>query len=378
MASYDIPTGTNFAALQPEQRTAWALELWKEVRNKSFVTKFLGTGSNSMIQRITELNASHKGGNKAIMTLLANADYTGVAGDNVLQGKEDTMTSYHEDIRFDQFRLAHANHGRMADQKSIINFRTEAKDQLSYGMANLIDELSFLTLSGVTYDVRSNGAARNVASEVTQLEFANDVTAPTAARHRRWDGANNALVDGDTAALTPGDTLSYRTLVEAKAYLKDQGVRGIMEGGKEYFHVFVNPRAMAKLRLDADYIANVRAAATQQGLKSELFTGADDVTVDGLIVHEYRHVFNTTGMTAGSKWGAAGDVDGTRVLICGAQALGYVDLGAPNWVEKDFDYENRYGIAINKMFGLRKPKFHTTYSGTTDPFFSYYRGSKDG
>lgn len=368
MPAYNAPVGTNFAALQPEQRTAWGMELWKEVRNKSFLTKFLGAGSNSMIQRITELNASHKGGNKAIMTLLANSEYTGVAGDNTLQGKEDTMTSYHLDIRFDQFRLAHANTGRMADQKSIINFRKEAKDQLSYGLANIIDELAFLTLSGVSYGVRSNGAARNVASEVTSLEFATDVSAPTAARHLRWNASAGDLDAGDTAAVVPADTLTYKALVLAKAYLKDQGVRGIMEGGKEYFHVFVTPLAMARLRLDPDYLANVRSAATQQGLNSELFKGADDITVDGLIVHEYRHVFNTKGAASGSKWGATGTVDGARVLICGAQALGYVDLGAPQWVEKDFDYENRYGIAVNKLFGLRKSKFHSTYSGSIEDF----------
>lgn len=366
--AYDIPVGTNFAALQPEQRTAWAMELWKEVRNKSFVTKFLGTGSNAMIQRITELNASHKGGNKAIMTLLANADYTGVAGDNVLQGKEDVMTSYHLDIRFDQFRLAHANTGRMADQKSIINFRKEAKDQLSYGMANIIDELAFLTLSGVPYTLRSNGAARNVGSEIPLLEFADDVTAPTSNRHLRWDAAGKRLLTGDTTAIKPADKITYASLVELKAYLKDEGVRGIMEGGKEYFNVFVTPQAMAKLRLDPDYIANTRAAAAAIGNNSELFKGADDVTVDGLIVREYRHVFNTRGMAAGEKWGSAGDVEGARVLICGAQAMGMVDLGAPNWVEKDYDYENRFGIAVNKMFGFRKSRFHSTYSGSVQDF----------
>jgi N4-gp56 family major capsid protein len=366
--AYDIPVGTNFAALQPEQRTAWAMELWKEVRNKSFVTKFLGTGSNAMIQRITELNASHKGGNKAIMTLLANADYTGVAGDNVLQGKEDTMTSYHLDLRFDQFRLAHANTGRMADQKSIINFRKEAKDQLSYGLANIIDELAFLTLSGVPYTLRSNGSARPVESEIPQLEFADDVTAPTAKRHLRWDATGKRLMTGDTAAIAPTDKISYAALVEMKAYLKDEGVRGLMEGGKEYFNVFVTPQAMAKLRLDPDYIANTRAAAASVGNNSELFKGADDVTVDGLIVREYRHVFNTRGMAAGSKWGGTGNVDGARVLVCGAQALGMVDLGAPNWVEKDYDYENRFGIAVNKMFGFRKPRFHSTYSGSVQDF----------
>lgn len=368
MAAYDKPIGTNFAALQPEQRKNWSMTVWKEVRNKSFLTKFLGTNPNSMIQRITELNPSFKGGNRAVMTLLTNATYTGAVGDNELLGKEDTLTSSHLEIGYDQRRIAHANTGRMADQKSIIDFRKEAKDQLAYGMANEIDELAFLTLSGVGYGTKSNGAARAAGHPLTSLEFAADVTAPTAKRHFRWNAATKELVAGGTAAVTAADKLSFGSLVEMHAAIKDLGIRGIVEGGKEYYNVFVNPQAMAKLRLDPDYIANTRAAATKLGNDSELFKGADSIVVDGLVIHEFRHVFNTKGAAAGSKWGSTGNVDGCRVLVCGAQAMGYADLGVGEWNEQEFDYANRYGIAYSKIFGMRKSRFLSSYAGDTQDF----------
>lgn len=368
MAAYDKPIGTNFGAMQPEQRKNWSMTIWKEVRNKSFLTKFLGSNPNSMVQRITELNASFKGGNRAVMTLLTNATYTGAVGDNELLGKEDTMTTSHLEIGYDQRRIAHANTGRMADQKSIIDFRKEAKDQLAYGMANEIDELAFLTLSGVGYGTKSNGAARAVGHPLTNLEFAADVTAPTANRHFRWDAATKSLKTGNTGAVTASDKLSFGTLVEMHAAIKDLGIRGITEGGKEYYNVFVNPQAMAKLRLDPDYIANTRAAAAKLGNDSELFKGADSIIVDGLVIHEYRHVFNTKGAASGSKWGTGGTVDGCRVLVCGAQALGYADLGVGDWNEQAFDYENRYGIAYSKIFGMRKAKFQSSYTNSVEDF----------
>ena len=67
---------TNFAALTDEQKTIWAREVWKHARNMSFVNKFAGTGSNAMIQRITELKKDEKGA-RAVMTLVLDLEGDG-------------------------------------------------------------------------------------------------------------------------------------------------------------------------------------------------------------------------------------------------------------------------------------------------------------
>jgi hypothetical protein len=77
--------------------------------------------------------------------------------------------------------------------------------------------------------------------------------------------------------------------------------------------------------------------------------------VDGLVIHEFRHVFST------GAWGEGADVRGFRALFCGAQALGLADIGNPRWVEKDFDYDNSPGISVAKIFGLLKPQFESNY-----------------
>jgi hypothetical protein len=85
------------------------------------------------------------------------------------------------------------------------------------------------------------------------------------------------------------------------------------------------------------------------------------VTVDGVVFHEHRLVYNTKGAAAGAKWGAGGNVNGTRTLLCGAQALGMADIGTPEWNEKEFQYGSQQGINVDKMFGLLKPKFYSIY-----------------
>lgn len=355
---------TNFNLLTDEQKTTWSRDIWKQARNFAFVSKFAGRGPNSMIQRITELTKSEKG-TRAVITLVADLEEDGVAGDNELEGNEEAIRAYDQVIRVDQLRQANRHKGKLADQKSVVNFREQSRDVLGYWLADRMDQLAFLTLSGVAYSEHTNGKART-DSNLAALEFADDVTAPSTNRHFRWD-ATTGLEAGSTAAVAADDTPTWAMLVEAKARAKELFIRGIKgPGGQEFYHVFMTPRGMAKLRQDADYLANVRNAGVR-GSSNELFKGTDTVMVDGLFIHEYRHVYNTLGATSGvDKWGAASNVDGQRVLFCGAQALGLADIGAPEYTEKGFDYDNQQGIAVGKIFGLLKPVFRAVTTATDE------------
>lgn len=354
---------TNFAVLTEEKKTVWSMDLWKQARNFSFVNKFLGSGSNSMIQHITELKKSEKGA-RAVITLLADLEGDGVAGDRTLEGNEEAMKSYDQVIRIDQIRHANRHEGTMADQKSVVEFRTNSRDVLSYWLADRIDQMAFLTMSGVSYAFRTNGAPR-FGSDLPFLEFAADVSAPTAQRRMRWNGTAKDLVpNGATNALVATDTPTWELFVQLKAYAKDQYMRGVKgAGAEEQFHAFLTPQAMARLKLDPTYMQNVRSAQ-KRSESNPLFTGSS-VEIDGIVFHEFRHVFNTSGAASGNKWGATGTVDGCQILFAGAQALGMADIGAPKWIEKGFDYENQQGISVAKVLGFLKPKFNSIYSGNT-------------
>jgi hypothetical protein len=162
-----------------------------------------------------------------------------------------------------------------------------------------------------------------------------------------------------------------------KAYAKDQYIRGIRgAGNQETYHMFVTPSQMANLKLDADFIANVRNAGVR-GASNSLFAGSSSLMVDGVMIHEFRHVFNTSGATtgassnagaAGYKWGADASIVGGRALFCGAQALALADIGLPEMVEDTFDYGNQSGISVGKIFGFRKPKYNSDITGDVQDF----------
>lgn len=357
---------TNFGALTEHQKKVWSKDLWTTARSQSYFGKLLGSDSNSVVQRITELTKTEKG-DKAIITLVHDAIGDGVAGDRNLVGNEEALTQAEQVITIDQLRHAHRNTGRMADQRTVIRFRERARDSLSYWLSDRIDQMLFLTMCGVSYTMHPTGIARtdllstNVA--LSQLEFAADVTAPSAGRRARWNASAGTLVfGGATSDIVAGDTVTWEMLVMLKAEAKQRHVRPLRGAdGKSYYNVFLSPRAMTDLKLDPDYMQNLRHAQ-ERDKTNPLFTG-DVVMVDGLVIHEHEHVYNTSKAASGSKWGSGGTINGACVVLAGAQALGFADLGDPYWDEEGFDYENSQGIAVGKILGLKKPVFPTIYDG---------------
>ncbi len=229
-----------------------------------------------------------------------------------------------------------------------------------------MDQLAFLTLSGIEYTLNNDGSART-SSAFSNLSFASDFRVPTTNRHFRVDStANSDLIAGNTANVIAADTLTYKAVVNMGIKAKTNYVKPLMSGGKEFYVCFVRPEAMGQLKKDADY---QRAVITglPRAMNNPFFSGGT-VTTDGIVFHEHRLVYNTLGAASGSKWGAGGAIDGSRALLCGSQALGFADLGAAEWAEKMFEYDSSPGINVDKMFGFLKPQFFSIYNKAVEDF----------
>lgn len=323
-----------------------------------------------MVQRVTDLTKTKKG-TRAVITLVNDLTGDGVMGDTQLEGYEESLAASQIDITIDQYRNATRSEGKLDEQKQIINFREESRDKLAYWMGDRIDQMGILSLSGIPFTKMTNGADRPAHGNGTgagyamqDLEFAADVTAPSDERHLVWtpSGLDAATAVSQTIVADTLEKPSYNMIVRLKAYAKNNYIRGIRgKGNQEVYHLFLTPDAMATLRLDPDFIANVRHAGIRGG-KNELFAGTSSVLVDGVMVHEFRHIYSTEAAAADAKLGSSGAQDGCRALFCGAQALAMADLGQATWAEDNFDYGNQQGISVAKMMGFRKPIFKSNYT----------------
>lgn len=356
---------TNFGRLLTDQLTVWSRDIWKATRNKSFLNNFTGSNADSMVQRITELKKSSKGA-RAVITLVPDLEGDGVVGDNQLEGNEEEIKAYGQAVKIDQLRNANRSEGRMAEQKTVIDFRSTSRDLLSQWLADRIDQIAILTMSGVALTFKTDGTART-GSQLGLLEFASSITAPSANRHRRWVAASNTLAAGATNAVVATDYPSWKMLVASKAYAVNNFIRPIRTAdGIEVFNVFMTPDGIARLKQDPDFIAHWQHAQ-KRGDENPLFKGTphggtNGFYIDGMNILEFRHVYHS------STWGAGANVKGQRVLFAGAQALAMADIGMPTWDEEMFDYGNSPGISISKMFGFLKPVWRSQVTGTDEDF----------
>jgi N4-gp56 family major capsid protein len=334
------------------------------MRNEAFVSKLMGKDNNAAIQHITKLTKDEKG-TRALMFLVADLAGRGVVNDNEREGNEEEMTENEVAINMGLISNQVKNKGKLSDQNHVIRFRETGRDRLKQWLVDAVDKMAFLTMSGISYRYNLNGSDAGAANPWTELSFASDVSAPSTGRHFYFNGTN--LVAGDTTAVTTGCVPKYGMIVDLRAYAKASHMAPIRVGGKEYYKYICDPRTLARLKKDSDFLSAVTQAG-KRGDENPFFSGGI-VTIDGLVIMEHNLVYNTSGLASGSKWGVGSDVEGTRSLLLGCQALGMVDVGAPDWVEKGFDYDSKQGISIDKFIGFKKPTFDNPYTGNADEDF---------
>ena len=107
---------------------------------------------------------------------------------------------------------------------------------------------------------------------------------------------------------------------------------------------------------DAQQYANVR------GEKNPIFSGSLGM-YDGVIIHQCNRVLRTNS-GATSTGGTQTKVG--HALFLGAQAAVFAEGEAPRWIEKAFDYDNKAGFAISRMYGIKKSQFAFDGTNLTD------------
>lgn len=360
---------TDFAAKQPQLIRAWRKKAYQSFRDNFFFDNWLGSGQGAIIDHVTEISEGPKGTSGAYLHLIADIHGGGVTGDNELEGRERRLDSSWQEITIDQIRNGVVNKGRMNDQRTVFNFRDEASEKLGRWMADTTEEQLIHTASGISFSLNLDGSPRVTPAgqdDWTSLDYADDIRAPSAGRHYRYDGTNKVLVQGDSTQVTAGDKSTFNLIPGLWALAQRAGVKPLRVGGEDFYVYLCSPEEEMQLMQDKDF-REILIHAGDRGSKNPIFKRGR-LTMNGILVQPYRRVFTTLGAASGSKWGSGGTVDGSRSLLLGAQALGYADIEIPEWVEKTFDYDNRKGININKMMGMLKPQFPDAVTGKTEDF----------
>src|SRR3990167_9098524 len=115
----------------------WGKELMDDaMRDVKNILRFMGEDENNVVQVSREL--SKKGGDTETFGLVTRLSGDGVTGDDELEGNEEAMSSYAEQVAIDQIRNAVRLKGKLDAQKVVYDQIKPAKANLRIWMKEFL------------------------------------------------------------------------------------------------------------------------------------------------------------------------------------------------------------------------------------------------
>jgi N4-gp56 family major capsid protein len=335
---------TSFATGDALAVKLWSKKVSVEALKQTWVYKFMGKDDNSIIQVFDDTQKS--AGDRIRVPLRRLLGGTGVSGDATLEGQEERISYFSDDIFINQLRHAVREGGRFSRQLVPFSVREHARLSLQDWWADRIDTWFFNQLCGnaAQTDVRYTGMQTAIAAD---------------ADHQIYAGA--ATTDASLSnSATYKFTLTLLDVAVEKAKTLTVPIRPVMVGGEAKYVAFLHPYQVTDMRTNTStgQWFDIQKAAMQGGQisKNPIYTGALG-EYNGVIMHSSTRI---PGFSAGTALSAD---HGRIAVFCGAQAMGaaFGRGHSPEryeWVEDYFDYDNQFGVAAGCIGGMKKMIFN--------------------
>ncbi len=335
----------------------WDDEYFQEYVQQNVFKPYMGMGEAAVIQVNEDL--TRKKGDKFTFALLNRLTNAATLGNTTLEGNEEDMStrSYEQSVDLRRHAVLVP---KMENQRSAIDLREAARSALkTWSMEDMRNDViaAMWSIDGVAFS-SSTAAQRNTwvtnnADRVIFGELASNYSTTFATAMGALDTSNDKA---DTGILS---------LIKRKALTASPKIRPIeVQGGKRAFVVFAHPLVFRDI---ATSLAATNRDAYTRGLDNPLFTGAD-LYWDGLVIKE----LDDAPLLAANAVDAAGvaignTVQASPIFLCGAQAVACAYAQRSKTVTKLFDFDAKYGVAVEEIRGIGKMRYGTGSSDTTTP-----------
>lgn len=340
---------TNYGLNHPLAVKKWSKELMREALKKTHALQFMGKGKDVLCTIKTDLSEKEDGaGDRIRVGIRSQMTGEGVDGDNTLEGNEEALETFNQDVYIDQLRHAGRSGGKMSEQRVPFSVRDEIRDGLADWWSDRIDTWFFNQLTG------------NTAQTNRKYGGFNAILAPDADHVTYYDSGSTSEVSMSASTVAMFNLSAIDSAVE-RAKVAKNALRPFNIGGKKKLAMFIHPYQVTSLRKNtaAGLWADIQKAAIQGGAGSEnpLYSGA---------LGEYNNVILHESIRIPAS---PSNANVRRAVLCGAQAAciafgqGY-GKEVFTWVEELFDYKNKLGVAAGAQAGLVKTRFNGSDYGT--------------
>lgn len=346
-------TQTVVAFGDPKAQKKWSGALFIDITKKSyFDRKFIGTSDEFAIQRLTDLES--EAGDTISFDLSIQLRNKPTYGDRRLEGKEESLRFFTDQLKIDQMRHGVSAGGKMSRKRTAHNMRQIGKNRLSDYWSKFNDQMIFIYLSG------SRGINEDFIEDTTWAGHAeNPIQAPD---------ADHIIYGGDAVSKATIDTadIMSRSLIEraqVKARMmsakdpKNANMLPIQINGEPHYVCVMSPFQEHDLRTNdqGGWLEIQKAAATAEGRANPIFKGGLGMINNTVLhSHEWSVRFN--------DYGAGGNLQAGRALFMGRQA-GVIAFGSAGgfrytWTEETKDHGNEPVVASGVIDGVKKTRFN--------------------
>jgi N4-gp56 family major capsid protein len=341
---------TEYGVNHPSAVKLWSEKLFREALKDTWMSKFMGKGSDSMIQILT--NTQKGAGDRITASLRMQLTGDGVEGDATAEGNEEALTTYTDNILINQLRHSVRSAGKMSEQRVPWKYREDAMMGLKDWWADRFDTALINQLTGNTLvsDTKKTGHNATVAPDTAHIMYPEAQT-----------------TEAGVASKSASASMKLTWIDYAVEKIKTSAplVRPLKIKGESMYAMFLHPYQVTSLRTNTNtgQWLDIQKAAMQGGKLSDnpIFTGALGV-YNNVILHE------STRIPAVHAAASTGNV--YRAVICGAQSgmlafgQGYDGDASQKWYEELFDYGNQLGVSAGMIWGAKKARFNSADFGT--------------
>jgi len=313
MADWTFATGDALT------RKEWADKWWIEAKTESFFygNGFVGPDENNFIVELKDLENAQ--GDNITYGQVREVSGAGVAADGDMEGNENDVTVYDDDVTLTQIRNAIRTAGKQTEQLASESngLRKWAKVLLKRWMASTIDQAFFTDLAG----------------SATKVLYGGDAT--------------------QTSDVAAGDYMTLQLISKAVAYAAKATpeIVGKTIKGKETFVCVMAPdQAFDLTERDAAW-AQAQREAQKRGDSNPIFHRAMGIHKDTAL-HSHKKVALAT------TWGG-GSINGASAIFMGINSGVIAYAKRRIWDEKTFDYRNKVGFCIGSIYGTSKSVFNS-------------------